>query len=137
MPSFKSINGIWEPAHERVATVDKNGQPQIYDGPDREAKKYIEEEGGNVGQDAMKDPQLLQTSRNMGFNSVEEYIAYFKPSEQQVAMKAEADAKVVTHHQPEAKEGVTGGTPGGFNDDTESPLEVMEQKKRGRPRRTV
>ncbi len=127
MPSFISNNGIWGPAKER-AFDPKSGE--IYDGPDREAVKYIEEEGGVVGQDAAQDPQVLQASRNMGFNSVKEYLDHFKPSDKQVAEKKAADSKIVTHAKPIPKEGVTGGTKGGFYDpEKEQPESVMAKKK--------
>lgn len=127
MPSFVSKNGIWEPAKERVATV-VDGQPQIYEGPDREAVKYIEEEGGVVGQDASQDPQVLQASRNMGFNSVQEYLAHFQPTPKQVEEIKIAQEKPITHAAEKSKPGVTGGTKGGFNKDDETPLGAMEKK---------
>lgn len=131
MPSFKSINGLWDAAHER-AFDPKSGE--IYDGPDREALKYIKQEGGTVGQDATKDPQVLQAARNMGFQNVESYLEHFKPTEKQLQEIKAAQLKVVTHALPEQKEGVTGGTKGGFNEDDETPTEVMT-KRSGRPRK--
>lgn len=137
MPSFISKNGIWNPARERSTYIDSDGQPQIYDGPDRAATKFIAEEGGVVGQDATQDPQVLQASRNMGFPTVEAYLAHFKPTAKQEAEVAEAQSKIVTHVNPEPKTGVD-PTLGGFFDPSsnETPDSVMEQKKqRGRPRK--
>lgn len=130
MPSFKSIGGIWEPAHERVATTDKGGEPQIYDGPDREAEKYIAEQGGTVGQEALTDPQLLQVSRNMGFNSVEEYKKHFEPTPKQVESIKEEQSKVVTHVAPKGKPSANAqGTKGGFYDGEKSNPQKEFDKK--------
>lgn len=130
MPSFKSVNGIWEPAHERVSIKDEAGEPQIYSGPDREASKYIEEEGGVVGQDAAQDPQVLQASRNMGFKSVEEYLAHFKPTPKQAAEIKEAQSKPVTHALPKGKpEANPLGTKGGFYDGEKSNPQKEFDKK--------
>ena len=38
MPTYISRDGLWEPAKEKVAIKDKNGEPIVYDGPDRAAK---------------------------------------------------------------------------------------------------
>ena len=131
MPNYISDNGSWKPAHER--TFDpKLGE--IYDGPDRAAKSFIESEGGKVGQDATKDPQLLQAARNMGFPTVEEYLNYFKPTDKQVEEKKIADEKIIDHKLQEPKPGVE-PTLGGFHDDSETPDQVLEQKRRGRPRK--
>jgi hypothetical protein len=132
MPTFISKNGMWEAAQER-AFDPKSGE--IYQGPDRAAKEVIEANGGPLGQDALRDPQLLQASRNAGFTSVEEYIKNFAPRPEQVKAIEEAQKIVVTHANPTPKEGVTGGTKGGFNDDDTEPIQAMEQKKRGRPRK--
>lgn len=134
MPSFKSINGIWEAAHERVATVDKEGNPQIYNGPDRAAQEYIEQNGGDVGQDALKDPQLLQTSRNMGFTSVDEYIKHFQPTPKQVEATKQAQSKVITHTPEPKKPGVQpagqdgGVSKGGFYDEKSNPQKEFDKK---------
>lgn len=133
MPSFNSKNGIWEPATERVATVDGNGNPQIYNGPDRAALEAIDKNGGEIGQDATKDPQLLQASRNAGFNTVEEYLKYFEPKPKEAQAIKEAQDKPITHQPEPAKPGVDPSL-GGFNDDGTSPMEALETKKRSRGR---
>lgn len=126
MPSFVSNGGKWEPAHER-AFDPKTGE--IYDGPDREAVKYIEQEG-TVGKDALTDPELKMASRNMGFNTVEEYLKYFEPTAKQVEDKKAADLKIVTHSDPIKKAGINKtGSKGGFYDpDKETPELVMGKK---------
>ena len=130
MPSFVSKQGLWDAAHERVAYVDKEGQPQIYDGPDRAALEFIQKEGGTVGQDALQDPQLLQASRNAGFNTLAEYLAHFAPRPKEVEAINKAHGEVVTHKLPQSKPMTNAiGTKGGFNSDDETPLQAMEKKK--------
>jgi len=128
MPSFISNKGLWSPAHER-AFDPKSGE--IYDGPDREAKKYIDLEGGIVGKDALTDPELMQVSRNMGFKSVEDYLAYFQPSKKDIDAKLAADKKVVTHAMPSPQVSVDSvkGHKGGFYGDTDTPEGAMSRKK--------
>jgi hypothetical protein len=139
MPNFVSKGGVWEPATEETVikkvSTDGTVKHEVYHGPDREAAKYIAENGGigAVGMDASKDPQLIQASRTAGFNSVKEYLDYNKPTEVQVKIKAEADSKVVTHSDQAPKEGVSPSL-GGFNDEGVSPEEAVMTKKRGRPK---
>jgi hypothetical protein len=132
MPSYISKLGKWEAAKER-AFIPKTGE--IYDGPDRAAMEVLKENGGDMGQDALKDPQLLQASRNAGFTSIEEYISYYTPKPEEIKAIEEAQQKIVTHANPEPKPGVESGTLGGFHDETETPDTAMETKRRGRPRK--
>ncbi len=138
MPTFVSKNGIWKPARERTSYIDKDGVPQIYDGPDRAASEFEAQEGGTVGQDALKDPQLLQASRNAGFPTLEAYLEYFKPSEKELKNVEEAQASTIAHKITPPVEPVETGTLGGhFDGDKENELSVMESKqaRRGRPRK--
>lgn len=126
MPSFNSKLGKWEAAQER-AFDPKTGE--IYDGPDRAALEVLKQNGGDMGQDALKDPQLLQASRNAGFNSVQEYISYYAPKPEEVKATEEAHKKIVTHASPKPKAGVSGGTKGGFYDaEKETPDGAMLKK---------
>lgn len=127
MPTFISRGGIWEPAKER-AFDPKTGE--IYDGPDREAVRYIKAEGGKVGTAIEEDPQLIEIAEARR-QTVHEYIAKHAPTPAQVQAKAEADTKIVTHADPIPKEGVSPSL-GGFNADSEAPEEALLAKKRGR-----
>jgi len=138
MPTFVSKNGMWNPAKERTSYIDKDGVPQIYDGPDRAASEFIEQEGGTVGQDALKDPQLLQASRNAGFPTLEAYLEYFKPTAQEVEAVEKAQANTIAHKVTPAVEPVETGTLGGHYDgETTNELAAMEakQSRRGRTRK--
>ena len=125
MPSFVSKNGIWEAAKER-AFDPKTGE--IYDGPDRAATEVLNGEGGTMGQDASKDPQLLQASRNAGFNNIDDYLKHFAPKPKEVEAIKEAQNKIVTHANTPSKLGVTGGTKGGFQKDDESADQALSKK---------
>lgn len=128
MPSFVSKGGVWEPAKER-AFDPKSGE--IYDGPDREAKRYIEENGGAVGMDILDDPQLIEIAESRRM-TVQQYVEKFSPKPDQIKAKKEADEKIVTHALPTPKPGVSDGQIGGFYDpSSETPEEVMASKKRG------
>jgi len=133
MPSFVSKNGKWSAAKEKVAIKDENGEDTIYEGPDRAAKEFLEQNGGEVGQDALLDPQNLQAARNMGFNTVDEMFKAMSPTAKEAEAIELAQNTVITHKDPRPKPGV-GDTLGGFNDNKTTPLEAMEAKKRGRPR---
>lgn len=138
MPTFISPNGLWKAAHERVSYIDKDGVPQIYDGPDRAAMEFIAQEGGTVGQDALKDPQLLQASRNAGFPTLEAYLEYFKPTEQEVKKVEDAQKNTISHVVKPPVEPVETGTLGGhFDGESTNELQAMEakQSRRGRPRK--
>ena len=95
MAKFVSVMGKWYPAKEQATMkntfgktiesdlivgptgshVVKEDELFIYTGPNREAVKMLKELGeDSLGNDFRKDPQFLQSVRNMGFNSVSEYL---------------------------------------------------------------
>ena len=126
MPSFVSKQGKWEAAKERAFDPQTG---EIYDGPDRAALEFLKQNGGDLGQDALKDPQLMQASRNAGFNTVQEYLNYYAPKPEEVKATEEAQKVIVTHANPKPKPGVTGGTKGGFYDgDKETPDSALAKK---------
>lgn len=132
MPSFvsgphkgkKSPIGVWEPAKER-AFDPKTGE--IYDGPDRAALEYIASEGGTVGQDALRDPQLAQAARNAGFSNVKDYLEFYAPSEAEVEKIEKAQTEIVTHKLPSKKPGVN-PSKGGFHDEKSDAMTEFNKK---------
>lgn len=73
MPSYISKDGIWEPRNEKVALVDKNGEPYIYEGKDRAALEYMAEQGvDSLGIDFRKDPEVIMHARQLNM-TVEEF----------------------------------------------------------------
>lgn len=133
MPSFISKNGKWEAAKERAYNPETD---QMETMPDRAAVEMLRENGDDIGQNALLDPQNLQAARNMGFNTVEEMFKVLAPSPKEVEAIKSAQEKIVTHKDEIGKPSVDRGTLGGFNDEETSPLEAMESKKRGRPRKS-
>lgn len=136
MPTFDSRGnkekgippGRWVPAHERAFDPQTG---EMYDGPDRAAVEFLQQNGGDLGQDALKDPQLMQASRNAGFNSVQEYLDYYAPKPEELKAIEESMKKpvVTTHANPKPKRGVDTPTRGGFYDaDKETPDSAMSKK---------
>jgi hypothetical protein len=121
MPSFVSKGGIWEPAIEE--TVVKKVQPdgsikhELYHGPDREAEKYIADNGGVVGILNVDDPQIIEIAENKRMK-VQEYIERFGPKPEQIKAKEIADKEVVTHATVKGKKGVQ-PSDGGFGSHTD------------------
>lgn len=92
MSNFVSDKGIWHPAKERVALVNRGtkpienmtkkgmetvqpGEDFIYEGPNRMAVKMIHENGGEyLGHDFRNDPDFRQSIRNQGFETIEDYL---------------------------------------------------------------
>lgn len=73
MPSYLSRDGVWEPKKEKVAIENKNGEPVIYDGPDRAAVEYLAEQGvKSLGQHFTKDPEIIMRARQMNM-TIEEF----------------------------------------------------------------
>lgn len=122
MPSFISKNGIWEPAQEK-AFDPKTGD--MYIGPDREAKKYIEENGGMVGMKSSEDPQIIEIAENRRM-TVEQWMEKNAPKIEQVEAKKIADEQVVTHTPGPKKRGVKPSKGGFYDPSTETPEEKMK-----------
>lgn len=73
MPTYVSKNGAWEPALEKVAVKDKNGEPAIYSGKDRAALEEIE--AGNItSQPFWKDTEFINRVRQVHNMSMDEYM---------------------------------------------------------------
>ena len=131
MATFISNKGEWHPAKESVGliyvgdkthkkedlpdsiTISKDvltkGDPFIYNGPDRDALKILEQDGQVVkvegkeikvlGSDFRKDPEFLQAIRNQGFNSVKDYLKNLGYDEEADTKKFEEKAESVLAHE--------------------------------------
>ena len=121
MPSFISKGGVWEPATEETVVnkvqPDGSTRPEVYKGPDREAAKYIKENGGVVGMSVIDDPQIIEIAENRRM-TVEQYVAKFGPKPDQIKAKEAADKVVVDHSTPKGKKGVQ-PSEGGFGEHTD------------------
>ena len=153
MPTFVSNCGKWEAAKEKINLIYKGkksipkeelpqgvtisgeflnpGDPFIYDGPDREALRYLHSLGeDHLGMDFRHNPEFLQSVRNMNFNSVDEYLKWcgYDAAKEQARFQ-EKIAFVKSHEIPqrvEALEVLAGGrdytgsgndTVGGFGEE--------------------
>lgn len=113
MPSYISVDGKWFAAKEKA--VDRN-TGDLYEGPDREASKFIKEETAAqqdwIGTPVAEDSQIAELARHHNL-TVQEYLEKNKPTPKQAALKVEADAKVVDHKAAPTKPGVS-SSDGGF-----------------------
>lgn len=113
MPTFISKDGQWFPAKEKAVHRETG---ELYEGPDREATKFIAQEtGGNqdwIGTPVIEDTQIAELARHHNL-TVPEYLEKNKPTPKQQALKIEADAKVADHKPVAPKPGVS-TTDGGF-----------------------
>jgi hypothetical protein len=136
MPSFISIDGVWKPAQEKA--VDTR-TAEIYEGPDREAVKFIAMEtgqtvqevlknGSTIGMDALEDPEMYEVAKKHGFNTVADYMKAKAPSAKVKEEIKVARSKVVTHQPEPKKVGVDTGTKGGFHDENSNPVNEFNKK---------
>jgi hypothetical protein len=139
MPSFVSIDGKCYAAKEKAVDI-RTGE--IYEGPDREAIKFIAQENGIsieeaiktnafIGMSASEDPEMFEVAKKHGFNSVEEYLKAKKPSAKDEKVIKAAREKVVTHQPDKPKPGVDSGTRGGFYDPSKNESPETEFLKKG------
>jgi hypothetical protein len=130
MPTFVSEKGVFHPAKESVNLVYqgkkdiarkdlpagvtissskeflKTGDSFLYDGPDRAALAVIFKEtngDGFLGNDFRNDPEFIQSVRNRGFNSVEEYLKAIGYDEAKDKKKFEEKISRVQAHEVEKK----------------------------------
>ena len=111
-PSYISHKGVWHPAKERVALRNLSDKPReingeiiqpgeeyIYKGADRMALFELFEQGVETfGQDFRTNPEFLQSIRNQGFNSVDEYLKAIGYDEEADEKAFKEKAEVVTKH---------------------------------------
>ena len=101
MPSYNSKDGIWKPKKEKVAITNKNGEPAVYEGPDRAAVEYLKEQGvTHLGQHFSKDPEVIMRARQLNM-SVDEFCqtAYYTEEMRQRDYEAK-DKEVNLHKDP-------------------------------------
>jgi hypothetical protein len=102
MGNWVSKNGLQVPAKEKVALTDKNGEPYIYEGPDRSATEYLKDQGvTHLGRNFWEDPELIGRVRQIHNCTMKEYMEMMgydeKTSLAEVEKKLE---EVVTHQAP-------------------------------------
>jgi hypothetical protein len=124
MPNFVSVLGKWLPRKEVVTLTNtfgktltsdlivgpsgshtvKVGEVFIYSGPNREAVKMLKADGVDfLGRDFRTDPEFLQAVRNMGFQSVKEYLKWMGFEEEKEIAKQMALVDVLCQEKPETQ----------------------------------
>ena len=98
MPSYISNNGVWEPAMEKVALVDKKGEPVIYEGKDRAALEAIAN-GDITSQHFSKDTEFINRVRQVHNMSMKEYMDANGFDEKTSKIEFEKKMSVVNLHK--------------------------------------
>jgi hypothetical protein len=99
MPSYVSHNGVWEPAIEKVAITDKNGEPVVYHGKDRAALEAIAN-GDVTSQPFWKDTEFINRVRQVHNMSMDEYMKSHGFDEKTSKEDFEKKLAVVNLHKP-------------------------------------
>jgi hypothetical protein len=108
MPTWISKMGVWEPANEYVVDPSKPKGKEIYEGPDRAALEQLKEEGRESLGSNIPHTDMLVLARQLGFDTVDEYLDKMVPGAKQRSAEAYNKAKgiVETHADPMKKKGV-------------------------------
>ncbi len=136
MPSYVSNNGVWEPAIEKVAITDKNGEPAVYHGKDRAALEAIKN-GDVTSQPFWKDTEFINRVRQVHNMSMKEYMDANGFDEKTSKEDFEKKLAVVNLHKPlprkPAKRQRSGGAntagPGSLEGDFGGKEEAMKKVK--------
>lgn len=86
MPSYVSVMGEWKAGKEYAVDPKAEKGKEVYEGPDREATKEIQNAGGKMGNNFRLDPDFVMRVKQLGFANVEEYlkfVGYNEKSEQE------------------------------------------------------
>lgn len=144
MGSWISRDGVLKPATERVALYDKNGDPSIYEGPDRSAMEYLKEVGQeSLGMHFSEDSEIIERAHEKK-KTIEEFTKQnIYTKEKREAGFREAEAKKVNHKLPDRKPatkqkgggsntaGTGGDMDGGFSESNGNPVaEVIAKVKK-------
>lgn len=114
MPSYVSHNGQWEPALEKVAITDKNGEPTVYQGKDRAALEAIAN-GDITSQPFWKDTEFINRIRQVHNMSMKEYMDANGFDEKTSRADFEKKLSVVNIHKAEPRKPAKRHRSGGAN----------------------
>jgi hypothetical protein len=110
MPTWISNQGEWYPAKEHAVLPHLSGTDrEVYDGPDRAALHALWVESGkpedakkcldHLGANFKNDPDFVNRVRQLGFDTVDKYLAFIGYNEKKATAEAEANMVKVTSHQ--------------------------------------
>lgn len=116
MPTWISKDGVQKPALEKVMlTNPKTGEPYLYEGPDRAAIKYLQDNNvTELGIDFRKDPEIINRARQFNMTVDEWCQIHLNPDEKRKADFAQKE-KEINFHAPPAKKKATEFRGGGIN----------------------
>ena len=143
MASYVSKDGVCKPAIEKVALIDKNGEPYIYEGPDRAAVEYLKEVGEeHLGMPFYENPEIIDRAHERR-QTVDEFCktAIHTKEKREKEYNEKVKEKVLhtpPTRKPAQKQTQTGGTntagsghlEGGFSESTGSPLQEAVSKSK-------
>lgn len=116
MPSYNSKDGVWKPATERVALYDKNGDPHIYEGPDRAALQYMKEQGvEHLGKHFSEDPDIINRAHERKMTVDEFCKTKIHTKEKREEQFKKNESEKVNHKLPEKSQDKTKYQSGGKN----------------------
>ena len=100
MPNWLSRDGVWYPVKEKVGLKKKDGEPYIYEGPDRAALFVLfQEKTETLGMDFRHDPDLLARVRALGYKDIDEYALAVGYDPQKVEEDFQKHASAVNKHE--------------------------------------
>ncbi len=107
MARYVSKDGVWSSAKEKVA-LTKNGEPYVYEGPDRAAEfEFFKAGVKTFGMDFHYDPDLINRAKQLGFKDVNEYASAMGYDKEKAEKDFKENAAFVTKHElPARKEGI-------------------------------
>lgn len=104
MGTWISKGGVWYPAKEKVGLKKKDGEPFIYEGPDRDALlELFRQKVETLGMDFKHDPDLLNRVKQLGYKDIKEYAKAVGYDAEQVEKDFNEHASVVNKHELPAR----------------------------------
>ncbi len=116
MATYISKDGVCKPAIEKVALIDKNGEPYIYEGPDRSATEYLKQVGeDHIGVPFWEDPEIIDRAHERR-KTVEEFCktSIYTKEKREKDYQEKLKEKVL-HKAPERKPLQKSAQSGGHN----------------------
>lgn len=98
-PNYISIEGELYAAKEKVGLKKKGGEPYIYEGADRAALFELYKAGEEkFGQNFRHDGEFLHRIKQLGFNTIDDYLKAVDYDSEKSKKDAEKKAKIVNKH---------------------------------------
>ena len=115
MPLFHSKDGVWFPGKEKVALIDKNGEPYVYEGPDRAALELLAKEyngAQTMGQPFWEDAETIERAHEKKMTVDEFCKVKLHPQDVRDKDFEVRASKVNLHKSPDKKAGIRSASGG-------------------------